>query len=147
MWMKNYVKTVAPLLITLGTLAVSAPCLRAQVTDAINAHVNHSFMIGDKMLPPGNYTFRIDKNSDLGVMTVQNQRGDNVAQFNVRQSTDNHRPKHSELLFRKYGNMEFLSKIYEGGSKSGVAVTETSKEEARMVKEGQHGEESYEEAQ
>lgn len=119
--------------------------LRAQITNPIMAHVNHSFMIGDQTLPPGDYTFRIEGNSDLGVMKVQNSKGDNVAQFNVRQSVDNHRPKHSELVFKRYGNTEFLSKIYEGGTKNGVSVTETGKEEARLVKEGRHGMEHTEE--
>jgi hypothetical protein len=123
----------------------AAPPLNAQITNPIRAHVDHSFMIGDKTLPPGDYTFRIENGSDIGVMTVQNKAGDSVAQFSVRQSIDNRRPKHSELVFRKYGNTEFLSKVYEGGSKSGVAVTENSQEEARMMKEGQHAMEHSEE--
>jgi hypothetical protein len=104
-------------------------------------------MIGDKTLPPGDYTFRVENNSDLGVMTAQNEKGDNVAQFTVRQSVDKRRPKHSELVFKKYGNTEFLSKIYENGNKNGLAVSESSKEEARLMKEGQHGMEHSEEEQ
>jgi hypothetical protein len=136
--MKKYLRTLAPVLAGLFFVTAVAPRMHAQITNAIQAHVDHSFMIGDKTLPPGDYTFRIEGNSDLGVMTVQNKNGDNVAQFSVRQSIDNQRPKHSELVFRKYGNVEFLSKIYESGSKNGVAVSETSKEEMRMMKEGQH---------
>jgi hypothetical protein len=119
--------------------AAGAQWANAQITNPIQAHVNHSFMIGDKTLPPGDYTFRIEGNSDEGIMIAQNKNGDNVAQFNVRQSIDNHRPKHSELVFQKFGNTEFLSKVYEGGSKNGVALTETSKEESRLVSAGQHG--------
>jgi hypothetical protein len=143
--MKKYLRTLAPVLLSLFFAAVGARWTNAQITNQIQAHINHSFMIGDKTLPPGDYTFRIESNSDLGVMTVQNKDGDNVAQFNVRQSIDNHRPKHSELVFRKYGNTDFLSKIYEGGSKNGVALTETGKEESRLVSEGQHGTEHTEE--
>jgi len=126
-------------------VTAAAPWLNAQLTNPIQAHVKHSFMIGDKTLPPGEYTFRIEGNTDNGVMTVQNQKGDTLAQFNVRQSVDNQRPKHSELVFKKYGHTEFLSKVYEGGSKNGVAVTETSKEEAHLMSGGQHGIEHTEE--
>jgi hypothetical protein len=133
------------LTVTLLALAAAAQWANGQVTDAIRAHVNHSFIIGNQSLPPGDYTFRIESNSDLGVMTAQNAKGDNVAQFNVRQSVDNHTPKHSELVFRKYGNVEFLSKIYEGGSRNGVSLTETAKEESRLVNEGQRGIEHTEE--
>src|SRR5580704_6335688 len=142
--MKRYSSTLA--LVTFGLLlAAPAPRLNAQVTDPIRAHVSHSFMIGDKTLPPGDYIFRVDNNSDIGVMTVQTQNGENVAQFSIRQSIDNRRPKHSELVFKRYGNTEFLSKVYEVGSKNGVAVSETSKEEMRMAKEGQRALEHTEE--
>lgn len=145
--MRTHLQRLAPVWASLFFAAVGAVSLNAQITNAIQAHIGHSFMIGDKTLPPGDYTFRIEQNSDLGVMTVQNKSGDNVAQFAVRQSLDNHRPKHSELVFRRYGNTDFLSKIYEEGSKNGVAVTETGKEEQRLVHEGQHAMEHTEEQQ
>jgi hypothetical protein len=143
--MRMHPNTLIPALASLFVAALGAPWLNAQITDPIQAHVDHSFMIGDKTLPPGDYTFRMEGNTGLGVMNVQNKNGDNVAQFSVRQSIDNRRPKHSELVFRRYGNTEFLSKIYETGSKSGVALTETSKEEERMVQAGQHAFEHAEE--
>lgn len=136
---------LAPVLGSFGLLALSAPSLFAQITNQIHAHITHSFVIGDKTLPPGNYTFRIEGNSDQGVMTARNEHGDIVAQFNVRQSIDNRRPKHSEIVFKRYGNTEFLSKVYETGSKQGVAVAETSKEEEHLVSQGQHGMEHTEE--
>jgi len=135
--MKNLVKTVTPVLVSLFFLT-SAAWLNAQITNQIRAHVRHSFMIGDKTLPPGEYTFRIEGNSDEGVMTARNSKGDIVDQFSVRQSIDNHRPRHSALVFEKYGHTEFLSKIYESGNKNGVAVSEQSKEEARLMHDGQH---------
>lgn len=141
--MKKYL--LAPVLASFGFIALGVLSLHAQITNQIHAHINHSFIIGDKTLPPGHYTFRIEGNSDQGVMTARNEHGDIVAQFNVRQSIDNHRPKHSELVFRRYGNTEFLSKVYEGGSRNGVALTETSGQESRLVSQGQHGMEHTEE--
>lgn len=135
--MKNHVRMLAPVAASIF-LAAGASCLNAQITRPIQAHINHSFMIGDKALPPGEYTFRVDSNTDLGVMSARNRKGDVVAQFDVRQSLDNHRPRHSELVFRRYGNTEFLSKVYEAGSRAGVAVTETGKQERQLVDEGQH---------
>jgi hypothetical protein len=144
LFMKSHFSTLAPVIIALA-LTTAASRLNAQITNPIRAHINHSFMVGDKTLPPGDYTFRIEGNSDLGVMTVQSGNGDNVAQFNVRQSIDSRTPKHSELVFKRYGNAEFLSKVYESGSKSGVSVTDTSKEETRMMKEGERAIEHTEE--
>jgi hypothetical protein len=114
--------------------------------DTIQSQVDHSFVIGDKTLPPGEYTFRIVNNSNLSLMTVSDRDREIVAEFNVRQAIDDRRPNHSELVFRKYGNTEFLSKIFEGGSKVGVAVAATGKQEERLVRQGLqasvHGEEA-----
>ncbi len=143
--MKTHLRNMAPVLAGLFIATAGALSLNAQITNAIQAHINHSFVIGDKALPAGDYTFRMEKTSDLNVMRVEDQRGDNVAQFAVRETTANHRPAHSELVFRKYGNTEFLSKIFEGGSKTGSELTETSKQEASMVSQGQHAMEHTEE--
>jgi hypothetical protein len=142
--MKPYLTTLASVIFSVAFTGCAAQ-LNAQITNPIRAHLDHSFIVGDKTLPPGDYTFRLDSGSDLGVMTVQNKSGDNIAQFNVRQSIDNRTPKHSELVFKRYGNTEFLSKIYESGSKNGLSVSETSKEEMRMMKEGQRAIEHTEE--
>jgi hypothetical protein len=83
--------------------------------------------------------------SDLFIMSVTNENDTTSGEFTVRESEDGHRPNHSELVFKKYGNDEFLAKVYEGGSKTGVAVTETSRQEARLVKQGQQAEEHTEE--
>jgi len=143
--MKNYWK--APLSILAGILFVLAARTpaRAQIIGQVKANINHTFMIGDKTLPPGAYTFRME--SDAQAMTVQTQKGDNVAQFEVRQTRANHTPRHTELVFRKFGNTEFLSKIFESGSRDGAELTETGKQEARMVSSGQHAIEHTEEQQ
>jgi hypothetical protein len=139
MFMKRYATMLVPVFASLILMVAGAVWLNAQITNSIRAHVEHSFVIGDKTLPPGDYSFRIERGSDMGVMMVRNHQGDVVAQFNVRQSLDNRRPRHSELVFRRYGNTEFLSKVYEGGTQNGVAVTETSQQERQLVSEGQHG--------
>jgi len=97
--------------------------VNAQITNAIQAHVDHSFVIGDQTLPPGEYTFRMTTDPDQSLMIATSQNGTYVAQFLVRQSIDDHRPRHSELVFRRYGNTEFLSKVFEAGSRNGVALT------------------------
>ena len=98
---------------------------------------DHSFVIGDKTLPPGKYTFRMTTDPDQSLMIATNQNGTNVAQFLVRQSVDDHRSSHSELVFHKYGNTEFLSKVFQSGSRNGLAVTEPGKQEARLIDQGQ----------
>jgi hypothetical protein len=134
--MKNYSATLAPVLATFFLLAIGTPRVNAQITDAIQAHIDHPFVIGNTSLPPGEYTFRMVENSDLTIMTVSSENDKTSVDFIVRATIDNHTPAHTELTFRKYGNTDFLNKIFESGSKTGVEVTETSREESRLVKEG-----------
>jgi hypothetical protein len=134
--MKNHIRTLSPVLFTFF-VGVGAQLLNAQITNEIHAHVGHSFVVGDQTLPPGEYTFRVSSYPDQSLMTAISENGNASAQFLVRRSVDNHRPNHSELVFRRYGNTEFLSKIYEVGSKDGVAVLEPGKREEQLIGEGQ----------
>jgi hypothetical protein len=126
-------------------VAVCARYANAQILNPIQAHIPHSFVIGNTTLPPGDYTFRTMRDSELQLMTVTSSDDKTSVDFVVREAIDDHRPSHTEIMFRRYGNTDFLSKIFEEGTKTGVAVTETSRQEKRLVKEGQHGAEHSEE--
>jgi hypothetical protein len=60
--------------------------------------------------------------SDLSAMTATGENDKTTADFNVRATIDEKRPGHSELVFRKYGDTEFLSKAFEAGSKTSVCA-------------------------
>ena len=142
--MKNHLRTLTPVLVSLLFVSAGAPWLNAQIAGAIRAHVDHSFIIGNTTLPPGEYTFRMMPDSDLAVMTATSENDKTTVEFIVRETIDDHTPSHSELVFRKYGNTEFLSKLFEGGSKTGAEVWETSRQEARFVKHTQRATEHSE---
>jgi hypothetical protein len=142
--MKTHLRTLAPVLVSLFFVTAGAPWLNAQITNEIRVHLDHTFVIGNTTLPPGEYTFRMMQDSDLSVMTVTGENDKTNVEFIVRETIDDHTPSHSDLVFRKYGNTEFLSKVFEAGSKGGVEVTETSRQEARFVKHGQHATEHTE---
>jgi hypothetical protein len=138
-------RTFVPMLVTLVLGTIGAGLANGQITNAIEAHIDHSFIIGNTTLPPGDYTFRMLQDSDLSAMAATSKNDKVNVNFLVRESILDHTPRNSELVFRKYGNTEFLSKVFESGSKSGVELTETSRQEARFVKQGQHGVEHTEE--
>jgi hypothetical protein len=143
--MKSHVRTLAPVLVSLFFVIAGTPRLNAQIVNGIRARLDHSFVIGNATLPPGEYTFRMVDNTDLSMMTVTSENDKVTVEFIVRDATDDHRPDHSELFFRKYGNTEFLSKLFEAGSRSGVEITESSRQEARFAKHAQHAMEHSEE--
>ena len=143
--MKEDLRTLATALVSLFFVTAGVAMVSAQIANEIRAHLDHSFVIGNTTLPPGDYTFRMVQDSDLSVMTVTSQNDKISEEFLVRTTIADHTPKHSEILFRKYGNTEFLNKLFETGSKSGVEVTETSRQESRLVKHGQHATDHSEE--
>ncbi|HUO15717.1 MAG TPA: hypothetical protein VMX38_12075 [Verrucomicrobiae bacterium] len=134
--MKNAMRMLAPVLLAFIFVIPGTPFLNAQITNTIQAHINHSFVIGNTTLPPGEYTFRMLQGTDLQAMTATSENDKTSVSFDVETAIDDHTPRHSELIFRRYGNTEFLSKIFESGSKDGAEVTETSRDEKHFAQQG-----------
>jgi hypothetical protein len=132
-------------IVACAALFVAFPVLatqhaRGQITNAIQATFSHPFVVGTTTLPPGKYDFNMLSGSDLTAMTVTSADGKTSTEFLVRASRANHTPAHSELVFIRYGDTEFLHKIYEGGARTGVSVGDESRKEARMKKTQQGAE-------
>lgn len=130
---------------SLFLVVFAAPAVQSQIIGGIEANINHPFVVGDTTLPPGHYIFRMMSGSDLTAMTVTNAATDTSVEFLVREAVGSHTPQHSELVFNRCGNKEFLTKIFEIGSKTGVAIQQPSREEARLEKQGQQPVEHAEE--
>lgn len=128
-------------------LTMGAQLSSAQIVNAVKANLAHRFTVGNATLPPGQYTFRVMQGTDMMVMTVTSADGNTSDEFLVREATTPNTPKHTELVFNRYGTHEFLTKIFEKGSKIGEAVVEPSREELRLQKQGQHPIEHVEEQQ
>jgi len=71
--MKSHVRTVASVLVSLFFVTVGTLRLKAQIVNGIRAHLDHSFVIGNTTLPPGEYTFRMVDNTDLSMMTATSE--------------------------------------------------------------------------
>ena len=145
--MRIRLTTLSAIMAALLFMIPGASRLHAQIVDQVRAHIEHSFVIGNTALPPGDYTFSMMSDSQLTIMTASNEKDKISVGFIVQNITDDHMPKHSEVVFRKYGDTEFLNKIFEGGSKVGVQLTETGRQEARLVNEGLQPTEHTEEQQ
>ena len=126
-------------------LVLAVTAAQAQISGEIEANIHHTFIVGNATLPPGRYMFRMVPDTDLTAMSVTSADGATSAEFLVRTSDDAHMPSHSELIFNKYGSKEYLTRIYETGTKAGVAVVDESRSETRLKKHGQHATEHTEE--
>jgi len=99
----------------------------AQIVGGAGLEVNvpFQFHVGSAKLPAGKYTIRLLDDSDLTVMEISSADGSTSALFQVQAADTNSTPAKSELIFNKYGNRYFLSKVAEEGSSSGSEVFES----------------------
>jgi hypothetical protein len=64
-------------------------------------------------------------NNDLTVIEISTPDGRNSALFQVREAQASTSPPKTELIFNKYGNNYFLSKLFDEGNKLGSALEES----------------------
>ena len=121
--------------LVLGLAALSMPA-RAQITTNLKFRVSHPWILMNKAMPAGTYSFEMSRGTQQQQMIVTNLNTKGRAVFAVEQDSHTYPPHHSELVFNRIGQKEFLSRIYQSGARYGVAVG-PSKEEARLEKQGQ----------
>jgi hypothetical protein len=116
----------------LFTLTVSPSKTRAQITGNLEVDVPFQFYVGNAKLPPGKYIIRPMEDSDLTVMEISSADSLISALFDVEDVQANSSPAKSELIFNKYGDRYFLSKLFDEGNPDGSKVLPKSRYEKRM---------------
>lgn len=117
-------------------LGLAALPVRAQISTMLRIKINHPWVVDNKTMPAGTYSFRMSRGSQQQQMSATNVKTGDKAIFMVKQATTERPPTHSEAVFDRIGNKEFLTHVYQGGSSIGVLIG-TSPEEARLKKQGQ----------
>jgi hypothetical protein len=120
-------------------LAIYPSSAHAQITDTLEAKIPFQFHAGNTKLPPGNYSIRMLENSDLKLMEITSADGSTSALFEVHGTDVSSAPAKSELVFNKYGNRYFLSKLFDEGNPSGneVVVSAYEKRVSQAAAEAQ----------
>ena len=112
----------------------------AQIIGNLEVNIPFQFHAGNVKLPPGKYLVHMLDSSDPGVMEITNADGSTAALFEVQQAQDNSSPAKSELIFDKYGNHYFLTKLFDEGNPSGNQLLE-SRYEKRVSQAAAEGQE------
>jgi hypothetical protein len=94
----------------------------AQITGDLEVNIPFQFHVGNAKLPAGQYRIHVLDNSDLTVMEISSNDGSTSALFEVQDAEANATPAKSELIFNKYGDRYFLSKVFDEGNPSGSQV-------------------------
>jgi hypothetical protein len=113
-------------------LIVGVPFVQAQ--SRVQADVPFAFRLNDKAMPAGNYQIIALDDQVLEAWNLDARRG----QLLLKQiSVQSSQPKSPRLVFHKYGEQYFLSEIWYGDSRYGIALAESKLEkEVKMARDG-----------
>jgi hypothetical protein len=102
-------------------LVVGASRARADETVATNLKVPFAFMVGDVRLPASDYTVQ---KASMGedVLEIVSADGQHVALASTIPATSDHGDK-TQLVFRKFGQDYFLSRIAHEGDEREIVLT------------------------
>jgi hypothetical protein len=121
---------------TLGVLVVALTASPAYSQSSSGARpvwdVPFDFIVGDETLPAGQYT--IQRGVTPGAVLVYNLDGKD-SHFRLSNPIYGNAADHSVLVFNRYGNQHFLSRVWIAGREDGSELKK-SKLEREMARHG-----------
>jgi hypothetical protein len=138
--MENIMNSVGKLVVRIGFLSLlSVMPLAAQIDNGVDFTTSFPFYAGKTQLPAGNY--RVSQ-PDMGaeILRIQNidKPQSTFVDFIPTQSLLPHR--RSAVSFEKYGDTDYLDRVWISGQTYGIEVDPTRVEEAAVagVNAGEH---------
>jgi hypothetical protein len=119
---------VSKLVVRMGLLSLlSVMPLAAQIVNGVDFTTSFPFYAGNAKMPAGSYKIT---QSEVGESTLQIQSSDGahtaLVDFIPTQSAQPH--PHSDVTFHKYGNTEYLNRIWIEGQEYGMKLDPTRAE-------------------
>jgi hypothetical protein len=96
-------------------------------TISLKANVPFGFIVSGKSLPAGEYAFRYD--TPRSILSVRNLDSRHTTLVLVVDNGGSPRSaEQSKLVFRQYGNLYFLSQVWQAGSNDWYELSKTRRE-------------------
>jgi hypothetical protein len=123
-------KNINKLVLGMGLLSLlPAMPLAAQIVNGVNFTTSFPFYAGNAKMPAGSYTIT-QSNMDIDASILQIQSNDGVhsalVEFIPTHSAQPH--PHSDVTFHKYGDTEYLNRVWVQGQEYGMKVDPTKAE-------------------
>src|SRR5262245_8149534 len=123
-------KQLMIMIMVLGGIVVANQSLaQAQIVGHLKAEIPFSFYVGARRLPAGAYTVTM-RDLGAGLMEIRSDDGKSSAFFLTEGRQEKSDPVTSELIFNKYGETIFLSRVIEEGSMDGAQVFKSKLEKS-----------------
>ncbi|MEA2257905.1 MAG: hypothetical protein QOJ51_730 [Acidobacteriaceae bacterium] len=121
-------KKVSKLVVGMGLLSLlSVMPLTAQIEDGVDFTTSFPFYAGNAEMPAGSYKIT-QSNMDESILQIQSTDGAHSAlvEFIPTHSAQPH--PHSDVTFHKYGDTEYLNRVWVEGQEYGMKVDPTKAE-------------------
>jgi hypothetical protein len=121
-------KKVSKLVVITGLLSLlSVMPLAAQIANGVDFTTSFPFYAGNAKMPAGSYKIT-QSDMDESILQIQSNDGVHSAlvEFIPTQSAQPH--PHSDVTFHKYGDTEYLNRIWIQGQEYGMKVDPTKAE-------------------
>jgi hypothetical protein len=135
--MKNLLKVVGASGLLCLLFAMSAS---AQIVDGLSFTTTFAFYAGNTKMPAGSYKITAS-NLDEAMLLISDARGVHSAFLDFTPTDTASAHAASDVTFKKYGNVDFLSRCWVGGQKFGMLM-EPSKYQKKLAASGQPQEHS-----
>jgi len=134
--MKNLsmMKNLSKLVVGMGLLSLlSVMPLAAQIADGVDFTTSFPFYAGNASMPAGSYKIT-QSDMDESILQIQSTDGTHSAlvEFIPTHSAQPH--PHSDVTFHKYGDTEYLNRIWVEGQEYGMKVDPTKAETKAAAK-------------
>jgi hypothetical protein len=121
-------KNVSKLVVRMGLLSLlSVMPLAAQINNGVDFTTSFPFYAGNAKMPAGSYKVT-QSDMDANILQIQSNDGVHSAlvEFIPTHSAQPH--PHSDVTFHKYGDTEYLNRIWVQGQEYGMKVDPTKAE-------------------
>jgi hypothetical protein len=117
-------KRQAFLILTTLSLFVmlTATSVYAQSGSVLVANIPFDFVIGNKTFPAGEYVFALAQLGGSDAIKIQNADGHNTAFVPTRSEKAHASQPEPKLVFNRYGDQYFLSKVWTSGNDTGYEL-------------------------
>jgi hypothetical protein len=125
------ISALLTLLVTLTAASVQAQSERSRIS------IPFTFVVGQKILPAGEYTFEPNSKDAFHVWLLEGERGKDAVFFPTVAVRARQTQEDTKLVFYKYDDQYFLSEIWTAGDQSGYKLRVGALEQ-HLVKNGTH---------
>ena len=127
-------KNISKLVVSMGLLSLlSVVPLAAQIVNGVGFTTSFPFYAGNAKMPAGSYKIT-QSDMDESILQIQSKDGVHSAlvEFIPTHSAQPH--PHSDVTFHKYGDTEYLNRIWVEGQEYGMKVDPTKAETKAAAK-------------